>query len=56
MELLSKWKGKALNKVKMKMKHLKFNMKQHQIKQVLYDDEIKTYLESIHRRFRITMV
>ena len=39
---------KVLNKVKAKFKRLKFNMTQHQTKPVLYDDEVKTYLQSLH--------
>ena len=37
----------------MKIKHLKSNMKQHQAKPVLFDDEVKTYIKSSHRKFVI---
>ena len=37
----------------MKIKHLKSNMKQHQAKPVLFDDEVKTYFKSSHRKFVI---
>lgn len=44
----SKRKEKVLNKFKMKIKPLKSNMKQRQTKPFLCDNEVKTYLESIH--------
>ena len=31
-------------------------MKQHQTKPVLFDDEVKTYFESLHRRFIIVKI
>ena len=35
---------------------LKSNMKQHQTKQVLCSDKVKSYLESLHRRFAIVTI
>ena len=43
----------VLRKVIKKIKYLKFSMKQHQTKQVLCDDEFKTYLEFLYTNFAI---
>ena len=42
MEPFSKWKEKVLSKVKIEIKHLKPNIKQHQTKPILCDDEVKS--------------
>ena len=55
-ELFSKSKEKDFNKVKIKLKHLKSNIKQLQAETILCDDEVKTCLESLHRRFAIVAV
>ena len=38
----SKWKEKVLSKAKIEIKHLKPNIKQHQTKPILCDDEVKS--------------
>ena len=47
-ESSSKWNEKVHDKVKMKIKRIKSNMKQLQTKPLLCDDEVKNNLGSLH--------
>ena len=53
MEIFSKWKENVLSKIKVKIKHLKSNMKHHQTEPILRDDKVKNCLHSLHRKFII---